>query len=120
MNRLEQQWPALAQQIETLTIDRQREVALRAASISLKAVGLPVPDGNEEALRMEVERLDQIAWDIQVDQAAETDAYDQAFRRARAVNAYALTRFGDVPLEAIYEALHALGAPVATAFLLDG
>jgi hypothetical protein len=119
VNRLEQQWPALAQQIATLTIDRQRELALRAASISLKAVGLPVPDGNEEALRMEVERLDQIAWDIQDDEAAEPDAYDQAFRRARAANAFALTRFGDVPSDAIYEALQALGAPAATAFLLD-
>jgi len=119
VNSLEQQWPALAQQIETLTIERQREIALRAASISLKAVGLPVPDGNQEALRMEVERLDLIAWDIQNDEAAGPDDYVDAFRRARAVNAYTLTRFGDVPSEAIYEALHALGAPTATAFLLD-
>ncbi len=51
---------------------------------SLDAVRLPVPDSNEEVLRLEVERWDQIAWDIHDRDAAQLDAYDQALRRARA------------------------------------
>ena len=38
---------------------------------------------------------------------------------SRAVNAYALARFGGGPAEAVYEALHALNAPAEAAFVLD-
>lgn len=111
MDGLEHQWPDAARALDALDVAKQRLVALRAAAIALVAVGQPTPDGDDQAVIAEVERLDVIAWDIQDDDAAAPDAYDAAFRRARAVNAYALARFGGRPADAIYEALHALGAP---------
>jgi len=76
---------------------------------ALDAVGLQTPQGDEDAVEAEVERLDTVAWDLQGDEAAEPGAYELAFRSARATNAYALARFGGSPADAVYEALHALG-----------
>ena len=111
MDGLERQWPDAARALNSLGVAQQRLVALRAAAIALEAVGQPAPNGDEQAVSAEVGRLDVIAWDIQDDEGAAPDAYEAAFRRARAVNAYALARSGGRPADAIYEALHALGAP---------
>lgn len=119
MNRLEHGWPEIAKAFAALSSDRQREIAIRAATIALETVDQLTPDGDEEAVRSEIERLDAIAWDAQDDDTAAPGAYNIAFRRARAVNAYALARFGGGPAEAVYEALHALNAPAEAAFVLD-
>ena len=119
MTRLEQQWPELARELAAFDSDQQRQIATRAARACLDAVGSQAPDGDENAVKAEVERLDMIAWDIQGDEAATPGDYELAFRRARAVDAYALARFGGTPADAVYEALHALGAPEAATFLFD-
>ena len=119
MTRLMQHWPELARELVALDSPRQRQIAIRAAMAGLKAVNAVPPEGDEEAVKIEVERLDLIAWDAQEDQAAPPGDRDVAFRRARAANAYALARFGGSPDDAIYEALHALGAPESAGFLLD-
>lgn len=111
MNRLEQQWPDVHSRLAKLPTAQQYRVALRAAFESLRAVGLTVPEDDEEALAREVDRLDSITWAIQETTDAEPGAYDQAFRIARAMNSYLLARFGDSPADALYEALHGLGAP---------
>jgi hypothetical protein len=111
VDRLEHQWPDAARALDSLGVAQQKQVAVRAAAIALEAVGRPAPDGDEQAVTAEVERLDLVAWDIQDNEAAAPDAYAAAFRRARAVNAYVLARFGGRPADAIFEALHALGAP---------
>jgi len=87
--------------------------------MSLKSLGMPNPDEDEDGMVSAVERLDLAAWDIQDRESAAPGEYDLAFRRARAMNSLLLARFGDDPVESIYEALHALGMPAATAFLLD-
>ena len=119
MTRLMQHWPELARELVALDSPRQRQIAIRAAMAGLKAVNAVPPEGDEEAVKIEVERLDLIAWDAQEDQAAPPGDRDVAFRRARAANAYALARFDGSPDDAIYEALHALGAPESAGFLLD-
>lgn len=111
MHRLQRQWPDVATALESLVAAQQQEVAVRAAAIALEAVDQLAPGGDEQAVTAEVERLDVIAWDVQDDEAASTNAYDTAFRGARAVSAFALARFGGRPADAIFEALHALGAP---------
>lgn len=100
----------LGRGLESLSAAQQEEVAVRAAAIAVEAADLPAP-GDEHAVAAEVERLDVIAWDIQDGEAAASDAYDTAFRRARGVDAFALARFGRSPADAFFEALHALGAP---------
>ncbi|QLQ15549.1 MAG: hypothetical protein HZY73_07465 [Micropruina sp.] len=111
MNRLEQQWPDVHSRLTKLPTAQQYEVALRAATESLHAVGLPVPADDEAALERKVDHLDNIAWAIQETTDAQPGAYDHAFRMARAMNSYLLARFGDSPADALYEALHGLGAP---------
>jgi len=111
VDRLEHQWPDVARALDSLGVAQQKQVAVRAAALALEAVGQTAPDGDEQAVTAEVERLDLVAWDIQDNEAAAPDAYAAAFRRARAVNAYVLARFGGRPADAIFEALHALGAP---------
>lgn len=111
VDRLEQQWPDVHSRLTELPTARQHQVALRAAVESLRAVGLPVPEDDEGALAREVDRLDSITWAIQERTDAEPGAHDHAFRVARAMNSYLLARFGDSPADALYEALHGLGAP---------
>lgn len=119
VTRLEQQWPEFAELLTTLEGDRQNQIAMRGALVSLDSVGSPAPEGDEPAVRAEVDRLDVLAWDIQGDAAAKAGDYELAFRKARAMNAYLLAAFQANAAEALYEVLHALGAPEEAAFLLD-
>jgi hypothetical protein len=86
--------------------------------LALRAVGEPVPDGDEAAVLAVVANLDEAAWIIPEDERALRADYAAAFRRARAVNAHALAKFGGEPDDAVYEALHALDAPSDAAFVL--
>lgn len=58
VTRLEQQWPEFAERLAALDIDRQCQIAIRAALASLDAVGSAIPDGDELTVEAEVERLD--------------------------------------------------------------
>jgi hypothetical protein len=57
----------------------------------------------------EVERLDELAWNVQDDPTAQAGDYEAAFQRARALNSYLLAHYERQPGDALYEALHALG-----------
>ncbi|MCC2315001.1 hypothetical protein [Cellulomonas xiejunii] len=111
MDRLQGQWPDVAAVLASLDAVERRRVAARAAAHALEVVDLGTPEGDEQAVTAQLQQLDVIAWQIQDDDTAPAGAYETAFRRARAVNAYALSRFGGSPDDALYEALHALGAP---------
>lgn len=102
-----------------LPADRQRCVARAASLAALEAVTMAVPPGSLEELEAEVQLLDEVAWDLQGDDRAEPGAYEGAFRRARAVAAFGAAHFGDDPAQAVFEALHALGAPADGSFILD-
>jgi hypothetical protein len=120
VSRLAQQWPDASHLIATLPIEQQARLARNAASAGLAAVQLTDP-GDREALTLEVQRLDEIAWELQQlseFQKGSGDQYDEAFRRARAMNATLFARYGD-PEEAIYEALHALPDGFDLTSLLD-
>ena len=119
VSRLKVQWPEVADALGELSGDRQRELAMRAAAAALEATGQRTPEGDERAVSAEVQRLDELAWDTQEDDSAPPDTYPQAFRRARAVNSFALAHFGGDPADAIYEALHALDAPTDGTFILS-
>lgn len=119
VTRLEQQWPEFTEQFTALDGDRQLQIAMRGALASLDSVGSPVPEGDEPAVRAEVDRLDALSWDIQDDASARSGDYELAFRKARAMNAFLLAAFQGNATEALYETLHALGAPEEAAFLLD-
>ncbi len=66
-----------------------------------------------------MERLDRLAWEIQQDSAAQHGDYELAFRRARAVNAYFLAKYRGSAADALYEALHALGAQSHPTMVFD-
>jgi hypothetical protein len=119
MTHLGAQWPDVAQDFAALPVDRQRSVAHAAALAALVAVAVPVPHRDAGGLENEIHRLDEVAWDLQDGDGAATGAYEAAFRRARAVAAFHAAEFGDDPGEAVYEALHALGAPADASFILD-
>jgi hypothetical protein len=119
VNRLEGQWPLVAEALGALPAEARLAVSQRAAAQALAANDLPPLEGDREAVEAEVGRLDTVAWDIQDDEASPPEAYDVAFQRARAANAYLLAEFGGTPEEVVYEALHALGAPEDGRFLLD-
>ncbi len=119
MTRLAQQWPECAERLAALDIDRQRQIAIRAALAGLDALGYPIPEGDELTVEAEVERLDGLAWEIQEDWAAQPEDYELAFRRARAVNAYFLAKYRGSAADALYEALHALGAQSDPTMVFD-
>ncbi len=118
MTRLAGQWPDVARDLAALPADRRRSVARAAALAALDAVAVAVPGGDAEDLANEVQRLDEVAWDLQDDDGAAAGAHEVAFRRARALAALHAAQFGGDPAEALYESLHALGAPADGGFIL--
>ena len=112
MDRLAQRWPTFAARLAALPDHEQRSAAQRAAAAALVATGqLTQRLDDRPLLEAEVERLDDVAWQVQEqvdDGQASDEAYEEAFGRARAVNAALVAHHGGAPGEALYEALHAL------------
>lgn len=122
-DRLRQQHPRLAEWLEATSDDQRVERVRQLSENVADANGVRGECGVSTNLEALVTNLDEAAWTLQegVDRGdATADAYELAFRRARAANSW-LIAHSNPSLEgsraAVYEAVHALGGSDTTALV---
>lgn len=94
--------------VAALHAEQQQAVAQLAVAAAATATNLFLPSPVQ---LIDVEHLDEVAWDAQdrLEAGLGSEAeYLVAFRRARAASAALLVEQNADPQEALYEALHAL------------
>ena len=108
--RLRDQYPSLADAVESVALDQLGDAVRLVASAATDACH--VTEVCRDALDHDrlVSSLDEAAWVAQ--ESGDQLAYDRAFRQARAADAWVRSMQADdreAASEAIYEAVHALG-----------
>lgn len=110
MVRLRDQYPSLADAVESVELDQLGDAVRVVATAATDACQLTeVCRGALDHDRL-VSSLDEAAWVAQ--ESGDQLGYDRAFRRARAADAWVRSMQVDdreAASEAIYEAVHALG-----------